>query len=134
MNESLALTPAPWPALSNVEVCNRAFFNISSYGTLENYEAPSVIFGYALPLLELQILIIFVLIVLSHMFLRFIGVPQFVSYMFVSDNTPILDFKSYNLVISCVASNMFLVFLIRRGCFWDVTYLIFRTFLPTVYR
>ena len=86
MNESLALTPAPWPALSNVEVCNRAFFNISSYGILENYETPtpSVIFGYALPLLELQILIIFVLIVLSHMFLRFIGVPQFVSYMFVS--------------------------------------------------
>ncbi|KAJ4883685.1 Cation/H(+) antiporter 9 [Raphanus sativus] len=81
MNESLALTLAPWPALSNVEVCYRDIFNISSYGILENYEAPSVIFGYALPLLELQIIIIFVLIIISRVFLRFIGVPQFVSYM-----------------------------------------------------
>lgn len=84
MNESLALTLAPWPALSNVEVCYRDIFNISSYGILENYEAPSVIFGYALPLLELQIIIIFVLIIISRVFLRFIGVPQFVSYMIVS--------------------------------------------------
>ena len=102
MNESLALTPAPWPAISKVEVCYRAFFNISSYGILENYETPSVIFGYALPLLELQIIIIFVLIVLSHMFLRFIGVPQFVSYMFVSYNTPNLDFLISKVIISCV--------------------------------
>ncbi|CAH8376850.1 unnamed protein product [Eruca vesicaria subsp. sativa] len=97
MNESLALTPAPWPA-----VCYRAFFNISSYGILENYETPSVIFGYGLPLLELQIIIIFVLIVLSHTFLRFIGVPQFVSYMITGlllgrHIFDLQDFSSYRL-------------------------------------
>ncbi|ESQ42253.1 hypothetical protein EUTSA_v10015722mg [Eutrema salsugineum] len=73
---------APWPPHSNAEVCyGAAFFNISSYGILENYKSPSVIFGYALPLLEMQMILIFVLIVLCHMFLRYIGMPQLVSYM-----------------------------------------------------
>lgn len=85
MTDSQALAPAPWPPLSNAEVCYGAtFFNISSYGILETYESPTDIFGYALPLLELQIILIFVFIVLSHMFLRRIGIPQFVSHMLVS--------------------------------------------------
>lgn len=85
MTDSEALAPAPWPPLSNAEVCYGAtFFNISSYGILETYESPTDIFGYALPLLELQIILIFVFIVLSHMFLRRIGIPQFVSHMLVS--------------------------------------------------
>ncbi|VVB17232.1 unnamed protein product [Arabis nemorensis] len=76
------LAPAPWPPISKDKVCyGAAFFNISSYGILENYETPSVVFGYALPLLELQIILIFVFIVLCHMFLRCIGIPQFVSHM-----------------------------------------------------
>jgi len=51
---------------------------------MEKYETPTVIFGYALPLLELQIILIFVCIVLSHMFLRRIGIPRFVSNILVS--------------------------------------------------
>lgn len=80
-----ALAPAPWPPHSNPEVCyGAAFFNISSYGIVENYETPSVVFGYALPLLEMQIILIFVFVVLCNMFLRCIGIPQFVSHMLVS--------------------------------------------------
>ncbi|CAH8387927.1 unnamed protein product [Eruca vesicaria subsp. sativa] len=72
-----ALAP---PTLSNGKDCYGAL-NISSFGILETYKIPSVIFGYALPLLEIQIILIFVLIVSSHMFLRLMGIPQFVSYM-----------------------------------------------------
>ncbi|CAH2072124.1 unnamed protein product [Thlaspi arvense] len=82
MADSRALPPAPWPPLRNAQVCyGAASSNISSYGILENYETSSVIFGYALPLLEMQLLLIFVLIFLCHMFLRHIGMPQVVSYM-----------------------------------------------------
>ncbi|CAN8244332.1 unnamed protein product [Cochlearia groenlandica] len=67
---------------SIAEVCyGAALFNISSFGILENFKTPSVVFGYALPLLEMQIAVIFVFIVLSHMFLKFIGIPWFVSHM-----------------------------------------------------
>ncbi|KAL9280312.1 Cation/H(+) antiporter 9 [Arabidopsis thaliana] len=80
MTDSQALVPAPSPPHSKAEICYGAtFFNISSYGIMEKYETPTVIFGYALPLLELQIILIFVCIVLSHMFLRRIGIPRFVS-------------------------------------------------------
>ncbi|KAG2333509.1 hypothetical protein Bca4012_016891 [Brassica carinata] len=82
MASSAALSPPPWPTLSDAKVCyGAANFNISSFGILETYKTPSVIFGYTLPLLEMQIILIFVLIVSSHMLLRFIGIPQFVSYM-----------------------------------------------------
>lgn len=85
MTDSQALVPGPSPPHSKAEICYGAtFFNISSYGIMEKYETPTVIFGYALPLLELQIILIFVCIVLSHMFLRRIGIPRFVSNILVS--------------------------------------------------
>jgi len=64
--------------------CRISFFNISSQGFLENLKSPDVVFGYSLPLLEIQIILIFFFIVMSHMFLRCIGVSQIVSYMIVS--------------------------------------------------
>jgi len=64
--------------------CRISFFNISSQGFWENLKSPDVVFGYSLPLLEIQIILIFFCIVMSHMFLRCIGVSQIVSYMIVS--------------------------------------------------
>ncbi|XP_019101857.1 PREDICTED: cation/H(+) antiporter 10-like [Camelina sativa] len=61
--------------------CRLSVFNISSQGLWENLKSPDVIFGYSLPLLEMQILLIFFFIVMSHMFLRCIGVSQIASYM-----------------------------------------------------
>ncbi|AEE77968.1 cation/H+ exchanger 11 [Arabidopsis thaliana] len=61
--------------------CRISFFNISSQGFWENLKSPDVVFGYSLPLLEIQIILIFFCIVMSHMFLRCIGVSQIVSYM-----------------------------------------------------
>ncbi|KAL1213370.1 Cation/H(+) antiporter 9 [Cardamine amara subsp. amara] len=82
MNDSSALAPAAWPSLEEAELCyGAAFFNISSNGIFEQYETPSVMFGYALPLLEMQIMIIFICIVLCNLFLKCIGIPQFVSHM-----------------------------------------------------
>ncbi|XP_019090085.1 PREDICTED: cation/H(+) antiporter 9-like [Camelina sativa] len=82
MTDPQVLPLAPRPPLRKAEVCYGAtFFNISSYGIFEEYETPGVIFEHALPLLEIQIILIFVSIVLCHMFLRRIGIPQFVSHM-----------------------------------------------------
>ncbi|CAN8255062.1 unnamed protein product [Cochlearia groenlandica] len=61
--------------------CQKSLFNISSQGFWENLKSPNVIFGYSLPLLEIQILLIFVFIVMTHMFLRRIGISQIASYM-----------------------------------------------------
>ncbi|XP_010430978.1 PREDICTED: cation/H(+) antiporter 10 [Camelina sativa] len=61
--------------------CRLSVFNISSQGLWENLKSPDVIFGYSLPLLEMQILLIFFFIVMSHMFLRCIGISQIASYM-----------------------------------------------------
>ncbi|CAN8252613.1 unnamed protein product [Cochlearia groenlandica] len=73
---------ASWPSHNNTDLCyGAAFFNMSSFGILEDYKSPSVVFGYALPLLEMQIFLIFIIVVFCHMFLRLIGIPQFVSYM-----------------------------------------------------
>ncbi|EOA22938.1 hypothetical protein CARUB_v10003674mg [Capsella rubella] len=83
MTDSQAVShDAPWPPLRHGQVCYGAtFFNISSDGIFEEHETPTVIFGYALPLLEIQVLLVFVSIALCHMFLRRIGIPQFVSHM-----------------------------------------------------
>ncbi|KAL0678074.1 hypothetical protein Bca4012_006055 [Brassica carinata] len=61
--------------------CTSSFFNISSDGLWENLKSPDMIFGYSLPLLEIQILLIFIFIVMTHMFLRRIGISQIASYM-----------------------------------------------------
>lgn len=64
--------------------CRLSFSNISSQGFWENLKSPDVVLGYSLPLLEMQILLIFFFIVMSHMFLRCIGVSKIASYMIVS--------------------------------------------------
>ncbi|XP_023638896.1 cation/H(+) antiporter 10 [Capsella rubella] len=61
--------------------CRVSFFNISSQGLFENLNSPDVIFEYSLPLLEMQILVIFFAIVMSHMFLRRLGISPIASYM-----------------------------------------------------
>ncbi|KAG7633329.1 Cation/H+ exchanger [Arabidopsis suecica] len=61
--------------------CRISFFNISSQGFWDNLKSPDVVFGYSLPLLEIQIILIFFCIVMSHMFLRCIGISQIASYM-----------------------------------------------------
>ncbi|EFH53633.1 cation/H+ exchanger [Arabidopsis lyrata subsp. lyrata] len=61
--------------------CRISLFNISSKGFWENLKSLDVVFGYSLPLLEIQIILIFFCIVMSHMFLRCIGISQIVSYM-----------------------------------------------------
>ncbi|XP_010430977.1 PREDICTED: cation/H(+) antiporter 12-like [Camelina sativa] len=61
--------------------CIPVVFNISSYGFWENLNSPDVIFGYSLPLMELQILLIFAFIVTIHIFLRCIGISPVPSYM-----------------------------------------------------
>nr|VDC67082.1 unnamed protein product [Brassica rapa] len=61
--------------------CTSSFFNISSDGLWENLKSPDMIFGYSLPLVEIQILLIFIFIVMTHMFLRRIGISQIASYM-----------------------------------------------------
>ncbi|KAF3604047.1 hypothetical protein F2Q69_00035065 [Brassica cretica] len=40
----------------------------------------TVVFGYSLPLSEIQILLIFIFIITSHMFFRFIGISQIASH------------------------------------------------------
>ncbi|EFH53632.1 cation/H+ exchanger [Arabidopsis lyrata subsp. lyrata] len=65
--------------------CRISFFNISSKGFWENLKSPDVVFGYSLPLLEIQIIVIFFCIVMSHMFLRCIGISQIASYMILFD-------------------------------------------------
>ncbi|WZZ27454.1 hypothetical protein YC2023_010855 [Brassica napus] len=44
----------------------------------------TVVFGYSLPLSEIQILLIFIFIITSHMFFRFIGISQIASHFMVS--------------------------------------------------
>ncbi|CAH2065420.1 unnamed protein product [Thlaspi arvense] len=61
--------------------CPESVFNISSNGLWENLKSPAVVFGYSLPLLEIQILLIFIFIVMTHMILRRIGISQITSYM-----------------------------------------------------
>ncbi|ESQ45930.1 hypothetical protein EUTSA_v10011078mg [Eutrema salsugineum] len=63
------------------ELCQPLLFNISSKGLWENLKSPGVIFGYSLPLLEIQILLIFVSFAMSHMILRFIGISPTASYL-----------------------------------------------------
>lgn len=64
--------------------CIPLVFNISSYGFWENLKSPDVIFGYSLPLMEFQILLIFVFIIMIHIFLRSFGISPIPSYMLVS--------------------------------------------------
>lgn len=66
------------------EDCRPLLFNISSNGIWENLKSPDVIFGYSLPLMEIQILLIFTSVVMTHMFLRCIGISHIGSYMIVS--------------------------------------------------
>ncbi|CAA7025628.1 unnamed protein product [Microthlaspi erraticum] len=61
--------------------CRQSFFNISSNGFWETLQSPDVVFGYSLPLLEIQILLIFFVIVMTHMFLKRIGISQIASHM-----------------------------------------------------
>ncbi|EOA25184.1 hypothetical protein CARUB_v10018495mg [Capsella rubella] len=61
--------------------CIPVVFNISSYGFWENLNSPDVIFEYSLPLMELQILLIFIFIIMIHIFLRCIGTSPIPSYM-----------------------------------------------------
>ncbi|XP_010541307.1 PREDICTED: cation/H(+) antiporter 11-like [Tarenaya hassleriana] len=61
--------------------CRPAGFNISSYGFLEKMESPVVILEYSLPLLEFQIILIFLFAFFSHTFLRSINIPKFVSHI-----------------------------------------------------
>ncbi|KAF8111464.1 hypothetical protein N665_0075s0010 [Sinapis alba] len=63
--------------------CRSLAFNISSFGLWENLNSPYVVFGYSLPLLEFQILLIFIFIITSHMFFRFIGISQIASHFMV---------------------------------------------------
>ncbi|CDY52771.1 hypothetical protein Bca4012_006326 [Brassica carinata] len=64
-----------------IEDCRPLLFNISSNGIWENLKSPDVIFGYSLPLMEIQILLIFTSVVMAHMFLRCIGISHIASYM-----------------------------------------------------
>ncbi|KAG2329959.1 hypothetical protein Bca52824_001139 [Brassica carinata] len=64
-----------------IEDCQPLLFNISSNGIWENLNSPDVIFGYSLPLMEIQILLIFTSVVMTHMFLRCIGISHIASYM-----------------------------------------------------
>ncbi|XP_010536248.1 PREDICTED: cation/H(+) antiporter 10 [Tarenaya hassleriana] len=61
--------------------CLHASFNISSHGIWDELESGGAILGYSLPLLEMQVMAMFLVIVLTHMFLRCIGVPQIASHM-----------------------------------------------------
>ncbi|CAA7027740.1 unnamed protein product [Microthlaspi erraticum] len=117
--------------ISEDKVCyGAAFFNISSHGILESYETPSVIFGYALPLLEMQILLIFVLVELSQIFLKIIGIPQFISYMlaglllgphlldlleFSSDRLSLDAALDGNVALECVAKFGLIMFTFLMG-------------------
>ncbi|ESQ37525.1 hypothetical protein EUTSA_v10002941mg [Eutrema salsugineum] len=66
---------------TNIAVgCRSLFFNTSSFGLWENPKSPYAVFGYSLPLLEIQILLIFISIVLTHGLLRCIGISQIVSH------------------------------------------------------
>ncbi|KAF8083463.1 hypothetical protein N665_0771s0002 [Sinapis alba] len=67
-----------------IEDCRPFLFNISSNGIWENLNSPDVIFGYSLPLMEIQILLIFTSVVMTHMFLRCIGISHIASYMIAS--------------------------------------------------
>lgn len=67
-----------------IQGCIPLVFNISSKGFWENLKSPDVIFSYSLPLIELQILLIFVFIVIIHMFIRCGGISPVPSYMIVS--------------------------------------------------
>ncbi|CAA7025629.1 unnamed protein product [Microthlaspi erraticum] len=64
-----------------IDGCRPSYFNVSSNGLWENLKSPDVIFGYSLPLLEIQILLIFFFIVMCHMSLRCIGIPLIASHM-----------------------------------------------------
>ncbi|CAH2065381.1 unnamed protein product [Thlaspi arvense] len=64
-----------------IDDCRPLLFNVSSNGLWENLESPDVIFGFSLPLMEIQILLIFISVVMTHMFLRYIGISKIVSYM-----------------------------------------------------
>ncbi|VVB10816.1 unnamed protein product [Arabis nemorensis] len=65
---------------TNIGGCRPFLLNISSNGLWENLNSPDVIFSYSLPLLEIQIFLIFIFIVMSHMFLRCIGISQIASH------------------------------------------------------
>ncbi|KAL1200886.1 Cation/H(+) antiporter 12 [Cardamine amara subsp. amara] len=64
-----------------IDGCIPLVFNISSNGFWENLKSPDVIFGYSLPLIEFQILLIFVFSVLVHMIIRCAGISPIPSYM-----------------------------------------------------
>ncbi|ESQ37524.1 hypothetical protein EUTSA_v10002841mg [Eutrema salsugineum] len=66
----------------NEDICQPLLFNISSNGLWENLKSPGMIFGFSLPLMEIQILLILASIVMTHhMFLKWIGISQIASYM-----------------------------------------------------
>jgi len=69
---------------SYIRGCIPLVFNISSFGFWENLKSPDVIFGYSLPLMEFQILLIFVFIIIIHSFLKSFGISPIPSYMLVS--------------------------------------------------
>ncbi|XP_039031164.1 cation/H(+) antiporter 8-like [Hibiscus syriacus] len=64
------------------EVCLPLPPKVNSVGTWENLTSPSVILAYSLPLLELQVLLIFVVTHLVYAILKPLGITMFASQMF----------------------------------------------------
>ncbi|XP_039048604.1 cation/H(+) antiporter 12-like [Hibiscus syriacus] len=64
------------------EICLTFPLKVNSYGVWENLASPSEVFTYSLPLLEIQILLIFAVTHLIFVILKPLGVTFFASQMF----------------------------------------------------
>ncbi|KAG2247507.1 hypothetical protein Bca52824_087135 [Brassica carinata] len=60
----------------------------------------TVVFGYSLPLSEIQILLIFIFIITSHMFFRFIGISQIASHFMVSTHLMERELEARKMLIT----------------------------------